>query len=81
MHGRTTANSQQPFCQDPSGVLGCAEGSHKKNSFEVEVFVDDLTELVNGRNKEVAETAKKVVTKLKEEVEKKRSHVVSHRKW
>ena len=43
--------------------------------------MDDLTELVNGRNKEVAETAKKVVTKLKEEVEKKRSHVVSHRKW
>ena len=34
-------------------------------SFEVEVFVDDLTALVKGRNKEVAETAKKVMTKLK----------------
>ena len=35
------------------------------------VFVDDITALVKGRNKEVADMAKKVMKKLKEEVEKK----------
>ena len=35
------------------------------------VFADDITVLVQGRNREVAEMAKKVMKKLKEEVEKK----------
>ena len=34
-------------------------------------FADDITALVNGRNKEVAETSKKVMKQLIEEVEKK----------
>ena len=34
-------------------------------------FVDDITALVKGRNKEVAEMAKKVMKKLEEDVEKK----------
>ena len=38
---------------------------------KLRVFVDDITALVKGRNKEVAETAKKVMKNLKEEVEKK----------
>ena len=41
---------------------------------KLRVFVDDITVLVkdrNNRNKEVAEMAKKVMKKLKEEVEKK----------
>ena len=38
---------------------------------KLRVFVDDITALVKGRNKEVAEMAKKVMKKLKEEVEKK----------
>ena len=38
---------------------------------KLRVFVDDVTALVQGRNKEVAEMAKKVMKKLKEEVEKK----------
>ena len=33
--------------------------------------MDDITALVKGKNKEVAEMAKKVMNKLKEEVEKK----------
>ena len=33
--------------------------------------MDDITALVNGRKNEVAEMAKKVTKKLKEEVEKK----------
>ena len=37
---------------------------------KLRVFVDDITALVKGRNKEVAEMAKKVMKKLKEEVEK-----------
>ena len=50
---------------------GCVEGSHKNLSiFEAEV-VDDITALVKGWNKDVAETAKKMMKKLKEEVEKK----------
>ena len=38
---------------------------------KLRVFADDITVLVQGRNKEVAEMAKKVMKKLKEEVEKK----------
>ena len=42
-------------------------------SLKLRVFVDDITALVKGRNKEAAEMAKKVMKKLKEEVERKRS--------
>ena len=38
---------------------------------KLRVFVDDITALVKGRNKEVAEMVEKVMKKLKEEVEKK----------
>ena len=38
---------------------------------KLRVFVDDITALVKGRHKEMAEMAKKVMKKLKEEVEKK----------
>ena len=37
---------------------------------KLRVFVDDITALVKGRNKELAEVGKKVMQKLKEEVEK-----------
>ena len=40
-------------------------------SLTLRVFVDDITALVKGRNKDVAEMAKKVMKKLKEEVETK----------
>ena len=40
-------------------------------TLKLRVFVDDLTALVKGKNKEEAEMAKKVMKKLKEEVEKK----------
>ena len=40
-------------------------------SLKLRVFVDDITALVKGKNKEVTEMAKKVMKKLKEEVEKK----------
>ena len=40
-------------------------------SLKLRVFVDDITALVKGRNKDGAEMAKKVMKKLKEEVEKK----------
>ena len=42
-------------------------------SLKLRVFVDDITALVKGKNKEVAEMAKKLMKKLKEEVEKKAS--------
>ena len=46
---------------------GCVERGHKNLPFfEAEVFVDDIAALVKGRNKEVAEMAKKVMKKLKE---------------
>ena len=38
---------------------------------KLRVFVDDITALVKGVNREVAEAAKKVVKKLEEEIEKK----------
>ena len=44
-------------------------------SLILRVFVDDITALVKGTTKEMA---KNVMTKLKEEVEKKLTHVVSH---
>ena len=37
---------------------------------KLRVFVDDITAPVKGRTKEVAEMAKNVMKKLKEEVEK-----------
>ena len=48
---------------------------------KLRVFADDITVLVQGRNNEVAEMAKKVMKKLKEEVEKKNPQVVSHPGW
>ena len=41
------------------------------SSLKLRVLVDEITALVKGRNKDVAEMAKKVMKKLKEEVEKK----------
>ena len=41
---------------------------------KLRVFVDDFTALVMGKNKEVAEMAKKVMKRLREEVEKKASN-------
>ena len=53
-------------------IAGCIEESHKKYPpSKLRDFVDDVTALVKGRNKEVAEMATKVTEKLKEEVEKK----------
>ena len=40
-------------------------------SLKLSVLVDDITALVKGRNKDVAEMVKKVMKKQKEEVEKK----------
>ena len=40
-------------------------------SLKLRVFIDDITALVRGKNKEVAEMVKKVMKKLKEGVEKK----------
>ena len=48
---------------------------------KLRVFVDDTTALLNGKNKEIAETAKKVMQKLKEEIEKKGLKFVSRGKW
>ena len=42
------------------------------------VFVNDIAALLIGRNKEVPEMTKKVMKKLKEEVEEKRSKIVAH---
>ena len=42
------------------------------------VFVDDITAPLNGGNKEVAEMAKKVMKKRKEEVEEKGPQIVGH---
>ena len=48
---------------------------------KLRVFVDDITALLIGRNKEVAEMAKKVMRKLKEEVEEKSLELVDHGEW
>ena len=50
-------------------------------SLKLRVFLDDITAWVKRRNIEVAEMTKKMKKKLKEEVEKKRPQIVSHRKW
>ena len=52
-------------------------------SLKLRVFVDDITALVQGRNEDVAEMAKKkkVMKKLKDEVEKKGLKLFSHWKW
>ena len=49
----------------------CVERSHIYPSLKLRVFVDDITALVKGSNEDVAEVAKKVMKKSKEEVEKK----------
>ena len=48
---------------------------------KLRVFVDDITALLIGRNKGVAEMAKKVMRKLKEEVEEKSLELVDHGEW
>ena len=48
-------------------------------TLKLRVFVDDITALVKRKNKEVAEMAKNVMKKLKEEVEKNGLKIVSHR--
>ena len=40
-------------------------------SLKLRVFVDDITALLKGKQREVAEMAKKVMKKLKKEIEKK----------
>ena len=45
--------------------------SQKSTSLKLRVFVDEITALAKGKNKEVSKMAKKVMKKLKEEVEKK----------
>ena len=63
---------------------GCVERSHKHLPvFEAEGFCDDMTALVKGRYKDVAEIAKNVMKKLQQEVERKKSlrkkpQIVSH---
>ena len=47
-------------------------------TLKLSFFVDDITALVKGKNEEVAEMAKKVMKKLKEDVEKKKPQIVSH---
>ena len=47
---------------------------------KLRVFVDDITALLMGKNREVAEMAKKVMKKLKEEVEKKKASNCQSRK-
>ena len=47
---------------------------------KLRVFVDDITALLIVKNREVTAMAKKVMKKLREEVEK-RPQVVSHSKW
>ena len=45
------------------------------------VFVDDITALLMGRNKEFAEMSKKVMKQLKKEVNGKGLKIVSDRRW
>ena len=47
-------------------------------SLKLRVFVDGITALLMGRNKEVAEMVKKVMKKEKRKLRKKRPQVVSH---
>ena len=77
-----------PSCQGQSGVacfhvvLQDALGEVTKNypPLKLRVFVDDITALLRGKNKEVAEMAKNVIKKLKDEVEKKGSNCQSLRR-
>ena len=46
---------------------------------KLRVFVDDITALFVGKNEKVAEMAKRVMKRLREEVEKKRPQTVSQR--
>ena len=50
---------------------GLSEVTKNYPPLKLRVFVDDITALPKGKHREVAEKAKKVMKKLKEEVEKK----------
>ena len=50
---------------------GLSEVTKNYPPLKLRVFVDDITALPKGKHREVAEMAKKVMKKLKEEVEKK----------
>ena len=70
-HGHP-ARVQVEFVASTCCIARCAERLCKHiPSAEVEVFVDDNTALLSGKNKVLAEMAKKVMKRLREEVEKK----------
>ena len=87
---RSRSGPPRPSCQGRSGVacfcvLCCRMRWVKVQKFypplKLRLFVDDVTALLMGKNREVAEMAMKVMRGLEEEVEKKRPQVVSHGKW
>ena len=47
------------------------EVTKNHHPLELRVFVDDITALLMGKNREVTEMAEKVMKKLEEDVEKK----------
>ena len=60
-------------------IARCIErGDKKLHPLKLRVFVDDITAFLMEKYKEVAEMAKKVMKKLKEEVEKKGPQNVGH---
>ena len=54
-----------------------SEVTNNYTPLKLRVFVDDTTALLMEKNKEVAEMAKKVMRRLREEVEKKGPQIVS----
>ena len=54
-----------------------SEVTNNYTPLKLRVFVDDITALLMEKNKEVAEMAKKVMRRLREEVEKKGPQIVS----
>ena len=73
---RSRSRPSRPSCQGPSGVVFVLQGALSEVTkiyppLKLRVFVYDSTAPLMGNNKEVAVIAKKVMKKLKEEVEKK----------
>ena len=71
---RSRARPSRPSGRGPRGVVlqdALSEVTKFYPPIKLRVFVDDITALLMRKNREVSEMAKKVIKKLKEEVERK----------
>ena len=87
---RSRCRPSRPSCQDQNGVVdflrillqdALSEVTKFYPPLKLRVFLNDITAMLKGRNKELVELAEKVLNNLKEEVEGEGPEMVDHSVW